>query len=1329
MEGQNIFAEEQSQSEIEDLSIKKNNKGESHENGGNLVANKSAQKEKIEKFKKKLFQQERDRISKISEKIRQGKDLNEFLANITREIKQELGADRVLIYRFDRESKGESGQVINESLITGWTPARDEILPCICFGRRTVNEYQSQGIIAINDINNQRLTPYQKQLLEKFQVQASLTVPIMVNAIYSSEDSSYALNQVWGLLVVQQCDGEKHWKEEEINLVDSLSREITLALHQDRPRINLAQQKDIFTTINQEMQQLMQEMSEKLGELIKADRVLVYGFNPDWSGEVLAESIKGNWERAGSAFARDFFLRGEQYKQYYVANDIYAKDLARCSIEALEKIQAKAYIVVPIEQNNQLQGLLGAYQNSGPRNWQTSEINAAIQFASQLSFPLQQTEFLRKTRFQTKQMETAFKREKELNKIFDRIRLAKEEKTVYQVATQEGRKLLGVDRLAVYRFNPDWSGEFIAESVAAGWTSLIEKFPIVKDTYLQENKGGRYQFGECFAVDDIYLVGHQACHIELLEQFEARSYAIAPIILEDKKLWGMLAAYQNSGVRKWLEEEVEVLRQMGIQIGVALQRIDYVGQLEVRAEQEQTVAKIVDRIRQSLKLNEIFKTATQEVRQILKADRVIVYRFNPDWSGEAIVESMGQGWVSVMEIQQVDKTLYNSEMSADDRCTIRNLAAGSVLDRDTYFLENKGGDYNRGKKFRVINNVYDAGFTACYLESLEKYQAKAYIIAPIVQGGQLWGLFAAYQNSAPRDWKDSEIRLLTTIGTQLGVAIQQAEYTEKIQIQSQQDRAVSRMVERIRSSSDLNSIFSNATQEMRRLLKTDRAVVYRFNPDWSGQVVAEACGAEWISVIEIQQVDKSLYTCEMSADNRCTIKDLKAGFAFDTDTYFKETRGGEYAKGQTIKIIDDVYSAGFSPCYLNSLEKYQAKAYIIAPIFKDNQIWGLFGVYQNSEARKWKESDANLILQITGPLGLAIKQAEYLEQVKSQSENLAQALQREKSAKEEIEKQALQMLSAVRPAFKGDLTVRAKVTDNQIGTIAAAYNTTLDSLQDIVIQVKAAVEKVAGTATESNTCITGLSTKAQLQFKELNLALTRIEETIETLELTTQKAREVEGAIERANQTVKTGDLAMNKTVESISEIRSFVTEAGKRVKRLSESSQKISKVVSLISTFATQTNLLALNAALEATRAGEYGKGFAVVADEVRNLSLQSAEATTEIEKLVQKIQEETNEVAGAMEKGVEQVAEGTSMVNETRQSLNDIVDSTGEISQLVAVITNATDVQMEKAESVMNMMGQVAGIANDTSSDSLKISASFQELLAMAQDLQDNVAKFKVD
>ena len=203
----------------------------------------------------------------------------------------------------------------------------------------------------------------------------------------------------------------------------------------------------------------------------------------------------------------------------------------------------------------------------------------------------------------------------------------------------------------------------------------------------------------------------------------------------------------------------------------------------------------------------------------------------------------------------------------------------------------------------------------------------------------------------------------------------------------------------------------------------------------------------------------------------------------------------------------------------------------------------------------------------------------------------------------------------------------------------------------------------------------------------------------------------------------------MNRTVNGILAIRETVAETSKRIKRLSDSSQKIFRVVNLISNFTTQTQLLALNASIEATRAGEYGRGFAVVADEVRSLARQSASATTEIEKLVQDIQEGTAEVSTVMETGIQQVVEGTNLVSETRQSLNAIVEATAEISKLVAGITGATQAQTQQAQSVTQTMTEVATIANKTSVDSIQLSASFQEVLKMAQGLQASVGQFKVD
>jgi methyl-accepting chemotaxis protein PixJ len=284
-------------------------------------------------------------------------------------------------------------------------------------------------------------------------------------------------------------------------------------------------------------------------------------------------------------------------------------------------------------------------------------------------------------------------------------------------------------------------------------------------------------------------------------------------------------------------------------------------------------------------------------------------------------------------------------------------------------------------------------------------------------------------------------------------------------------------------------------------------------------------------------------------------------------------------------------------------------------------------------------------------------------------------------------------------------------------------------LRELVRQVKVSAAKVGETSEGSTAAVDALAQQAQRQSQELAESLLQLQQMVESIQTVADDAGRVEQAVQEANRTVQAGDSIIELTVTSIQEIRETVSEAGKKIKRLGESSQKIAKVVSLIENFATQTNLLALNAAIEATRAGEYGRGFAVVADEVRSLAHQSASATTEIERLVQEIQFETKEVAESMEAGIMQVVQGTSLVNETRQSLNAIAAATSRISELVQGIAHTTTAQTKKSQVLTNAMTKVADIASQTSADSVQITRSFQDLLATSHNLQASVSRFIVD
>jgi two-component system sensor histidine kinase/response regulator len=205
--------------------------------------------------------------------------------------------------------------------------------------------------------------------------------------------------------------------------------------------------------------------------------------------------------------------------------------------------------------------------------------------------------------------------------------------------------------------------------------------------------------------------------------------------------------------------------------------------LRESADREKAIAQVIQRMRQTLNLATIFTATTQELRQVLNCDRVVVYRFNPDWSGEFVAESVEGVWVSLIKQQQDQHNLRENTLQ-NECCTVRTLNSGDNQVLDTYLQKTQGGVYTRGASFLCVPDIYTAGFDPCYINLLECFQVRAYITVPIFCGNQLWGLLASYQNSGSRQWKKGEINIVVQIGNQLGVALQQAELLAQTQKQS-----------------------------------------------------------------------------------------------------------------------------------------------------------------------------------------------------------------------------------------------------------------------------------------------------------------------------------------------------------------------------------------------------------------------------------------------------------------------------------------------------------------------------------------------------------------
>ncbi|MBF2008208.1 MAG: response regulator [Chlorogloeopsis fritschii C42_A2020_084] len=206
--------------------------------------------------------------------------------------------------------------------------------------------------------------------------------------------------------------------------------------------------------------------------------------------------------------------------------------------------------------------------------------------------------------------------------------------------------------------------------------------------------------------------------------------------------------------------------------------------LRESTEREQAIAQVIQRMRQTLDLETIFTATTQELRQVLNCDRVVVFRFHPDWSGELVAESVENGWVSLIEQNNHHPHLTESTLQNENSfLQTANSAKNPIL--DIYLQEIQNEISKRNRDFICVPDIYKAELDSCYINLLEEFQAKAYIKVPIFCGNQLWGLLASYQNSTPRPWKKEEINIAVQIGNHLGVALQQAELLAQTQRQSQ----------------------------------------------------------------------------------------------------------------------------------------------------------------------------------------------------------------------------------------------------------------------------------------------------------------------------------------------------------------------------------------------------------------------------------------------------------------------------------------------------------------------------------------------------------------
>ncbi|MEG4199520.1 PAS domain S-box protein [Microcoleus sp. Pol12A5] len=216
--------------------------------------------------------------------------------------------------------------------------------------------------------------------------------------------------------------------------------------------------------------------------------------------------------------------------------------------------------------------------------------------------------------------------------------------------------------------------------------------------------------------------------------------------------------------------------------------------------------------------------------------------------------------------------------------------------------------------------------------------------------------------------------------------------------QLKRERLVVGMLERIRSSLNLEEILTKTVAEVRQFLQTDRTVIYQFNPDWSGFVNVESVGKNWLAI---------------------------QGITID-DSCFEDSYASAYEHGRTV-AVDDIYQANLSECYINLLSQFQVRANLVVPVLQGAKLWGLLIAHECAGPRHWLEIEVECLQQISVQLAIAIQQSMLFEQAQSEITDRKQA----ESALQESEARERSKALELEAAINKLRTTQAQLVQNE----------------------------------------------------------------------------------------------------------------------------------------------------------------------------------------------------------------------------------------------------------------------------------------------------------
>ena len=351
-----------------------------------------------------------------------------------------------------------------------------------------------------------------------------------------------------------------------------------------------------------------------------------------------------------------------------------------------------------------------------------------------------------------------------------------------------------------------------------------------------------------------------------------------------------------------------------------------------------------------------------------------------------------------------------------------------------------------------------------------------------------------------------------------------------------------------------------------------------------------------------------------------------------------------------------------------------------------------------------------------------------LRQSKLELTERATAQKKAEDENEQLNNSVINILQAVNQLSQRDLTAKAPVTEDIIGTVADSINALADETSRVLLGVTDIAGQVADVSGKVKVQADQVTQTAEDERESVNRMVESLFEATQTMNQVAALAEQSNLSAEEATEVTDGALETVTGTVREMDSIRETIAETEKRIKRLGERSQEISSIVNLINTISERTHVLALNASMQAAVAGEAGRGFAVVAEEVQRLAESSRNATEQIGTLVSNIQVETNETINTVNKTIAQVVQGSDQAQKAGEQMRRTQEITAQLVNQVRSIANASEQQKAMSAQLLEAVQRIGESTENTAQQIVAQNQETDTLLEASRRLVESVSVFKL-